>query len=235
MSGNLGRGVMKTSAVPAEYQVIEGPALVFDSQHQVQPAFDAGLLNQDCVVVVRYQGPKAVGMPELHKLMPPLGVLLDRGFKVALVTDGRLSGASGKVPAAIHVTPEAYCGGLLAKIRSGDRVRVNGHTGELTLLVDESELERRQPEEPDLSRFHLGCGRELFGALRESLSGAEQGAVVFDFSNKKRRVRVITFAVLPWSQLIARHAWRALTDCYSMRNSFISVLMRLFCDFAFSA
>lgn len=181
MSGNLGRGVMKTSAVPAEYQVIEGPALVFDSQHQVQPAFDAGLLNQDCVVVVRYQGPKAVGMPELHKLMPPLGVLLDRGFKVALVTDGRLSGASGKVPAAIHVTPEAYCGGLLAKIRSGDRVRVNGHTGELTLLVDESELERRQPEEPDLSRFHLGCGRELFGALRESLSGAEQGACCIRF------------------------------------------------------
>jgi phosphogluconate dehydratase len=116
LSGNLGRAVMKTSAVPEENQIIEAPAVVFESQHDVLPAFDAGLLDKDCVVVVRHQGPKANGMPELHKLMPPLGVLLDRRFKIALVTDGRLSGASGKVPSAIHVTPEAYDGGLLAKV-----------------------------------------------------------------------------------------------------------------------
>ena len=119
LSGNLGRAVMKTSAVPVENQVIEAPAVVFESQHDVMPAFEAGLLDRDCVVVVRHQGPKANGMPELHKLMPPLGVLLDRCFKIALVTDGRLSGASGKVPSAIHVTPEAYDGGLLAKVRDG--------------------------------------------------------------------------------------------------------------------
>ncbi|WP_186368620.1 phosphogluconate dehydratase [Yersinia alsatica] len=176
LSGNLGRAVMKTSAVPHDHQIIEGPAVVFESQHDVGPAFESGALDRDCVVVVRYQGPRAIGMPELHKLMPPLGVLLDRGFKVALVTDGRLSGASGKVPSAIHVTPEAYCGGLLAKIRNGDRVRVDGVSGELSLLVDEAELASRHPEMPDISAFHMGSGRELFGALRERFTGAEQGA-----------------------------------------------------------
>ncbi|MDA5537192.1 phosphogluconate dehydratase [Yersinia mollaretii] len=181
LSGNLGRAVMKTSAVPRDHQIIEGPAVVFESQHDVGAAFDSGELNRDCVVVVRYQGPRAIGMPELHKLMPPLGVLLDRGFKVALVTDGRLSGASGKVPSAIHVTPEAYCGGLLAKIRNGDRVRVDGVSGELSLLVDEAELAARQPTLPDISAFHVGCGRELFGALREQLTGAEQGACCIRF------------------------------------------------------
>lgn len=181
LSGNLGRAVMKTSAVPRDHQIIEGPAVVFESQHDVGAAFDSGELNRDCVVVVRYQGPRAIGMPELHKLMPPLGVLLDRGFKVALVTDGRLSGASGKVPSAIHVTPEAYCGGLLAKIRNGDRVRVDGVSGELLLLVDEAELAARQPTLPDISAFHVGCGRELFGALREQLTGAEQGACCIRF------------------------------------------------------
>ncbi|WP_413729092.1 phosphogluconate dehydratase [Sodalis sp. RH22] len=181
LDGNLGRAVMKTSAVPVANQVIEGPAMVFESQHDVGPAFDAGELNKDCVIVVRYQGPRANGMPELHKLMPPLGVLLDRGYKVALVTDGRLSGASGKVPAAIHVTPEAYNGGLLAKIQTGDRVRVNGVTGELSLLVDADELARRIVARPDLSAEHIGCGRELFGALRGQLSGAEQGASCIPF------------------------------------------------------
>ncbi|WP_186367156.1 phosphogluconate dehydratase [Yersinia vastinensis] len=176
LSGNLGRAVMKTSAVPHAHQIIEGPAVVFENQHDVGPAFESGELNRDCVVVVRYQGPRAIGMPELHKLMPPLGVLLDRGFKVALVTDGRLSGASGKVPSAIHVTPEAYCGGLLAKIRNGDRVRVDGVSGELSLLVDETELASRPVERPDISAFHAGAGRELFGALREQFTGAEQGA-----------------------------------------------------------
>ncbi len=181
LDGNLGRAVMKTSAVPVANQVIEAPAIVFESQHDVGPAFDAGLLNRDCVVVVRYQGPRANGMPELHKLMPPLGVLLDKGYKVALVTDGRLSGASGKVPSAIHVTPEAYNGGLLSKIQSGDRVRVNGITGELVLLVDEAELAKRERFIPDLSAEHIGCGRELFGALRNQLSGAEEGASCIAF------------------------------------------------------
>ncbi|SQC92836.1 Dihydroxy-acid dehydratase [Cedecea neteri] len=128
-SGNLGRAVMKTSAVPVENQVIEAPAVIFESQHDVLPAFEAGKLDRDCVVVVRHQGPKANGMPELHKLMPPLGVLLDRCFKIALVTDGRLSGASGKVPSAIHVTPEAYDGGLLAKVQDGDMIRVQWPNG----------------------------------------------------------------------------------------------------------
>lgn len=181
LSGNLGRAVMKTSAVPQEYQIIEAPAVVFESQHDVVPAFEAGLLDKDCVVVVRHQGPKANGMPELHKLMPPLGVLLDRRFKIALVTDGRLSGASGKVPSAIHVTPEAYDGGLLAKVRNGDLIRVNGQTGELTLLVDEAELAQRAPFQPDLSPQRVGTGREMFGALRENLSGAEQGATCIRF------------------------------------------------------
>ncbi|WP_058912077.1 phosphogluconate dehydratase [Entomohabitans teleogrylli] len=181
LSGNLGRAVMKTSAVPAENQVVEAPAVVFESQHDVLPAFEAGLLDRDCVVVVRHQGPKANGMPELHKLMPPLGVLLDRRFKIALVTDGRLSGASGKVPSAIHVTPEAWDGGLLAKVQNGDLIRVNGQSGELTLLVDESELAQRTPYHPDLSAERVGTGRELFGALREKLSGAEQGATCISF------------------------------------------------------
>ncbi|MBW7983301.1 phosphogluconate dehydratase [Enterobacillus tribolii] len=181
LSGNLGRAVMKTSAVPQDYQIVEAPAVVFHSQHDVVPAFEAGKLDKDCIVVVRYQGPRAIGMPELHKLMPPLGVLMDRGFKVALVTDGRLSGASGKVPSAIHVTPEAYSGGLLAKVRDGDMIRVNGVTGELTLLVDEAELAQRDIVHPDLSALHDGSGRELFGALREQLSGAEEGASCIRF------------------------------------------------------
>ncbi|WNN47085.1 phosphogluconate dehydratase [Siccibacter colletis] len=181
LSGNLGRAVMKTSAVPVENQIIEAPAVVFESQHDVLPAFEAGLLDRDCVVVVRHQGPKANGMPELHKLMPPLGVLLDRCFKIALVTDGRLSGASGKVPSAIHVTPEAYGGGMLAKVRDGDLIRVNGQTGELTLLVDDAELAAREAFVPDLSAMRVGTGRELFGALREKLSGAEQGATCITF------------------------------------------------------
>ncbi|WP_438333732.1 phosphogluconate dehydratase [Edwardsiella tarda] len=181
LSGNLGRAVMKTSAVPEANQIIEAPAVVFESQHDVLPAFEAGKLDRDCVVVVRYQGPRAIGMPELHKLMPPLGVLMDRGLKVALVTDGRLSGASGKVPSAIHVTPEAYAGGLLAKVRDGDRVRVDGRNGTLTLLVDEAELAARSEARPDLSVLHDGSGRELFHPLREQLSGAEEGASCIPF------------------------------------------------------
>ncbi len=181
LSGNLGRAVMKTSAIPEKNQIIEAPAIVFNNQNDIAPLFESGELNRDCIIVVRFQGPTANGMPELHKLMPPLGVLMDRGYKVALVTDGRLSGASGKVPSAIHVTPEAYNGGLLAKVINGDIIRVNALTGELSLLVDEQELAQRQSYQPDLSSERIGCGRELFGALRRHLSGAEEGACSIDF------------------------------------------------------
>lgn len=181
LSGNLGRAMMKTSAVPVENQVIEAPAIVFNNQNDIAPRFEAGELDRDCVIVVRFQGPSANGMPELHKLMPPLGVLLDKGYKVALVTDGRLSGASGKVPSAIHVTPEAYNGGLLAKVQDGDLIRVNALTGEIELLVDEQILSARQPYQADLSAERVGCGRELFGALRQHLSGAEEGACSINF------------------------------------------------------
>ena len=179
MSGNIGRAVMKTSAIAPEHQIIEAPAVVFNSQYDLDDEYKAGKLDKDCVVVVRYQGPKAIGMPELHKLITPLGVLQDRGYKVALLTDGRLSGASGKVPAAIHVTPEAYDGGLLSKIKNGDMIRVNGQTGEITLLVDETELAKRQPHRFDLSNSHIGYGRELFTIIRENLTSAEEGAISF--------------------------------------------------------
>ena len=179
MSGNIGRAVMKTSAIAPEHQIIEAPAVVFNSQYDLDDEYKAGKLDKDCVVVVRYQGPKAIGMPELHKLITPLGVLQDRGYKVALLTDGRLSGASGKVPAAIHVTPEAYDGGLLSKIKNGDMIRVNELTGEITLLVDETELAKRQPHRFDLSSSHIGYGRELFTIIRENLTSAEEGAVSF--------------------------------------------------------
>ncbi|AWH88778.1 phosphogluconate dehydratase [Limnobaculum parvum] len=179
LSGNLGRAVMKTSSVPEDRQVITAPALVFESQYDIDAAFEAGKLDRDCIVVVRFQGPKAIGMPELHKLMPPMGVLMDRGYKVALVTDGRLSGASGKVPAAIHITPEAYVGGLLAKVRDGDLIQVDGTTGKINLLVDEAELASREVVQPDLSASHVGMGRELFSALRAQISGAEEGASCF--------------------------------------------------------
>lgn len=179
LAGNLGRAVMKTSAVPEDRQIIKAPAVVFESQYDIDAAFNDGKLDRDCIVVVRFQGPKAIGMPELHKLMPPLGVLMDRGYKVALVTDGRLSGASGKVPAAIHVTPEAYVGGLLAKVQDGDMIQIDGTTGKLELLVDEAELTQRKAAVPDLSTSHVGMGRELFSAMRDKISGAEDGACCF--------------------------------------------------------
>ncbi|OCG27090.1 phosphogluconate dehydratase [Gilliamella sp. HK2] len=179
MSGNLGRAIMKTSAVAPEHQIIEAPAAIFNSQYDLDAEYKAGKLDKDCVVVVRYQGPKAIGMPELHKLITPLGVLQDKGYKVALLTDGRLSGASGKVLAAIHVTPEAYDGGLLSKVQNGDMIRVNGQTGEITLLVDEAELAKRTPYPFELTDSHLGYGRELFTIIRENLTTAEEGAVSF--------------------------------------------------------
>lgn len=176
LEGNLGTSVIKTSSLPDGASIVKAPAVVFEDQHDLQAAFDAGELEKDFVAVVRFQGPKARGMPELHKLTPPLGVLQDKGFKVALVTDGRMSGASGKVPAAIHLCPEALDGGLIAKVKTGDMISLNGETGELTLLVDEKELMARESAQFQVNGHHQGMGRELFGFMRRNLSSAETGA-----------------------------------------------------------
>lgn len=176
LDGNLGRSVIKTSALRTPHCQIKAPAVVFEDQFDLDDAFRNGDLNKDCIVVVRFQGPSAIGMPELHRLTPPLGVLQDRGYKVALVTDGRMSGASGKVPAAIHVTPEAYNGGLLAKVQNGDIIELNTETGALTLCVDEAELEAREPAVADLTNHAQGMGREMFAGMRSILTGAEEGA-----------------------------------------------------------
>ncbi len=168
--------MLKTSSLREGSYVIKAPAVVFEDQHELQAAFDAGELEKDFVAVVRFQGPKARGMPELHKLTPPLGVLQDKGFKVALVTDGRMSGASGKVPAAIHLCPEALDGGLIAKVKTGDMISLDGETGELTLLVDEQELAARDNAQFQVNGHHQGMGRELFGFMRRNLSSAETGA-----------------------------------------------------------
>jgi phosphogluconate dehydratase len=180
--GNLGRAIIKTSAVKAEHRVVRAPAIVFDNQEAVMAAFDRGELQRDFVAVVRYQGPRANGMPELHKLTPLLGVLQDQGFHVALVTDGRMSGASGKVPAAIHVTPECLAGGALARVRSGDMIVIDGNQGVLQAQVADAQWQARQPEVADLSDYHHGMGRELFAAFRANALGAEQGAVTFNAS-----------------------------------------------------
>ena len=179
LDGNLGRGVIKVSAVADEHQIVEAPAVVFNDQNELKAAFDAGDLDKDCVVVVRFQGPKANGMPELHKLTPYLGVLQDRGFKVALVTDGRMSGASGKVPAAIHVYPEALDGGPLARVKAGDRICVDAKAGSLRIDIDDEELAKRESFKADLSAYHHGYGREMFGWMRRAASNPEQGASFF--------------------------------------------------------
>ena len=177
LRGNLGEGVIKISAVAPEYRVVEAPCIVFDSQNDLIAAFKRGELEKDFIAVVRFQGPRANGMPELHKMTPPLGVLQDRGFKVALVTDGRMSGASGKVPAAIHLSPEAKNGGLLGKLRTGDMVRLDAVAGTVTALVDDAELAAREPaEEP---QFTQNLGRNLFGGLRALVEDAKLGASVF--------------------------------------------------------
>ncbi len=179
LSGNLGRSVIKVSAVKPEHRVIEAPAKVFHGQEELQAAFKAGELNGDMIAVVRFSGPKALGMPELHKLTPPLGILQDRGFKVALLTDGRMSGASGKVPAAIHMTPEAVNGGPIAKIRNGDMIRLDANAGTLTFLGDEVEFAARSPATEDLTSQHFGMGRELFAGFRAMVGVADRGASVF--------------------------------------------------------
>lgn len=178
LSGNLGKSVIKISAVKAERHIVEGPAKVFDNQQALQDAFKAGELEEDFIAVVRFQGPRAVGMPELHKLTPPLGVLQDRGFKVALVTDGRMSGASGKVPAAIHMTPEALDGGPIARIRDGDMIRIDASAGTLDVLVDAAEFDARTPATADLAESEYGMGRELFANFRALAGRADEGASV---------------------------------------------------------
>lgn len=173
LKGNLGRGTIKISAVDASRWTIEAPARVFSDQNEVIAAFKAGELERDVVVVVRFQGPAANGMPELHKLTPSLGVLQDRGFRVALVTDGRMSGASGKVPAAIHVSPEAKKGGPLARLRDGDLVRVCAESGELVALVDAAEWDAR--EDAVAPAEAMGVGRELYALMRHHADPAERG------------------------------------------------------------
>ncbi|MHA6323460.1 phosphogluconate dehydratase [Roseivivax sp. CAU 1753] len=176
LHGNLGRGMMKTSAVAPERHVIEARARVFQDQHSVKAAFKAGEFTEDTVVVVRFQGPSANGMPELHSLTPILAVLQDRGLKVALVTDGRMSGASGKVPSCIHLSPEAAKGGPLARVRDGDTIRVDATRGEITCLA--ADFDSRDPARADLSDNGHGVGRELFEAFRQNVGLASDGAAV---------------------------------------------------------
>lgn len=182
LTGNLGRAVIKVSAVPSDRHVVEAPAIVFDTQEDLMAAFQAGELARDFVAVVRFQGPTANGMPELHKLTPPLAVLQGKGFRVALVTDGRMSGASGKVPAAIHVSPEAVAGGSLGKVRHGDLIRLDAIAGTLNALVDPMEWNTRVPaamsdRQRDINAH--GLGRELFGGMRRNVRSAEEGAITW--------------------------------------------------------
>ena len=178
LEGNLGRAVIKISAVKKQHHVIEAPVRIFETQDGIRKAFEAGELNQDVVAVCRFQGPRANGMPDLHKLTPPLGVLQDRGYKVALITDGRMSGASGKVPAAIHITPEAVDGGGIAKLRDGDIVLLDAIAGQLVAKVDAAEWEARVPAVADLSNNQFGMGVELLANFRASVSGSDTGASV---------------------------------------------------------
>lgn len=186
LGGNIGRSVIKTSALKDEQLFIEARALVFESQESLQSAFKAGKLEKDFIAVVRYQGPKSNGMPELHGLMPPLGVLQDKGFKVAIITDGRMSGASGKVPSAIHISPEAVDGGILAKIEDGDIIRFDIENGVIELMVEDDVLNAREFSNPNLSSNRYGFGRELFVSMRQSVGSAEEGACVFDISGKEK-------------------------------------------------
>ena len=179
LAGNVGRAVIKVSAVKPEHRVIEAPAIIFDSQEALGEAFKRDELKRDFIAVIRFQGPRANGMPELHRLTPILGVLQDAGHKVALVTDGRMSGASGKVPAAIHVTPEVANGGPLGKVRDGDLVRLDAEAGTLEVLVPAAEWDKREVATRDLAANQHGCGRELFVNFRANAIGAEQGGSTF--------------------------------------------------------
>lgn len=179
VQGNLGRAVMKISAVKKEHHIVEAPALTFDSQEDFMHAYKAGGLNRDFVAVIRFQGPRANGMPELHALTPALSNLQDAGYHVAMVTDGRMSGASGKVPAAIHVSPEILAGGPLGLVRDGDIIRVDATAGSLEALVPPDVWASRKMATADLSKSHIGMGRELFAVFREHVTAAEEGAAHF--------------------------------------------------------
>ena len=179
LEGNIGRSVMKTSALKEGHLDILAPAVVFESQEALQEAFKRGELEKDFIAVVRHQGPKANGMPELHGLMTPMGVLQDKGYKVGIITDGRMSGASGKVPSAIHLTPEAIDGGVLAKIKTGDMIHLDIINKKITLHVED--IEKRKPIKIDLSQNYIGVGRELFGVFRHNISDAEHGASIFNY------------------------------------------------------
>lgn len=182
LKGNIGRSVIKVSAVPEDKHIIEAPAMIFNSQEELLNAFDEGKLEKDFIAVVRFQGPKANGMPELHKLTPPLSVIQNKGFKVAIVTDGRMSGASGKIPAAIHLTPEAAAGGAIAKIREGDVIRINATVGSMNVLIDENLWSERSAvvmTEAEKIRNGHGIGRELFGSMRRNVLSAEEGAITW--------------------------------------------------------
>jgi phosphogluconate dehydratase len=182
LTGNLGRSVIKVSAVPIDRHIIEAPAIVFTTQEELLNAFKAGKLERDFIAVVRFQGPASNGMPELHKLTPPLAVLQGKGFKVAIVTDGRMSGASGKVPAAIHLSPEALTGGPIAKVKTGDMIRLDAIEGTLNVLVEEDVWAARPcatlTEEQEIINSH-GMGRELFGGMRKNVKTAEEGAITW--------------------------------------------------------
>ena len=178
LTGNLGQAVIKTSAVEPERHVVEAPARVFQDQEEIKAAFRNGALERDFVCVLRFQGPQANGMPELHSLTPLLSVLQDRGFRVALLTDGRMSGASGKVPAAIHVTPEAAAGGAIARVRDGDMLRLDAPAGRLDVLCDPAVFAGRAPAQADLSANACGIGRELFATFRSNVGPADTGAAV---------------------------------------------------------
>jgi phosphogluconate dehydratase len=176
LQGNIGRAVIKTSAVAEKHRRVRAPAVVVNDQKELLQLFKDGQLERDFVAVVRFQGPKANGMPELHKLTPVLAVLQDKGFKVALVTDGRMSGASGKVPAAIHVSPEALSGGMIGKIRDGDIIELDANTNRLHVGVSDDELARRTTPALDLSHNQHGTGRDLFALFRQKAGAAEEGA-----------------------------------------------------------
>jgi phosphogluconate dehydratase len=179
LKGNLGRCVIKTSAVADEHLITEAEAIVVEDQNDLVTLFEEGKLNRDLIAVIRFQGPKSNGMPELHKLTPILGSLQSKGFKVAIVTDGRMSGASGKVPAAIHLVPEALDGGMIGRINNGDRIRLNGVTGELSLLVSDEELDQRNNAKKTNLSDQVGMGRELFMQFRNTVTSAEEGACSF--------------------------------------------------------
>ncbi len=190
--GNLGRAVIKVSALPdGPDTVVEAPAVVFHTQEELLTAFQEDRLNRNFIAVVRFQGPQATGMPELHKLITPLSVLMDRGHQVAMVTDGRLSGASGKVPAAIHVTPESLCGGILAKVQDGDLIRLDVRAGRLDLLVDDDVLRAREFADPGVRSVRYGVGRQIFAPLRGNMMSPEEGASsLFTYVHEKCQVNI---------------------------------------------